>query len=166
MFKLKPLHKEAIPAAVKRAEHYRLLNEPSPAESICLDVLDVDPENQQALITLLLALTDQFEQRLGPALNHARQILSRLCDEYHRTYYEGLIWERRANAHLNRGEPGCRSQAYDGYRKAMECYERAERIRPAGNDDSILRWNACARIINRYREPQRAEEEAFRTWLE
>ncbi len=166
MFKLKPLHQEAISAAVKRAEHYRLLNEPSPAESICLDVLEVEPDNQQALITLLLALTDQFDQRLSAAVNQAREVLPRIQDEYSRAYYEGLIWERRANSLLRRGDPGSGPQAYEGYRKAMECYERAEERRPQGNDDAILRWNTCARVIMRHRELEPAAEEAFQTWLE
>jgi hypothetical protein len=29
----------------------------------------------------------------------------------------------------------------------MDCYEKAEAVRPAGNDDAILRWNACARVL-------------------
>ena len=47
MFELKPLNKDAIPAALDKAMRYRLLNEPGAAESICLDVLRIDPENQQ-----------------------------------------------------------------------------------------------------------------------
>ena len=43
MFDLKPLSKDAIPAALAKAERYRLLNEPGEAESICLDVLRIDP---------------------------------------------------------------------------------------------------------------------------
>ena len=64
MFQLKPLHKDAIPAALAKAERYRLLNEPGEAESICLDVLQVDPGSQDALVMLILALTDQFPQEL------------------------------------------------------------------------------------------------------
>ena len=60
-FELKTLHAEALPRALEKAERYRLLNEPSEAESICLDVLAIDRDNQAALVTLLLALTDQFE---------------------------------------------------------------------------------------------------------
>jgi hypothetical protein len=37
-----------------------LLNDPEGAESICLDILDVDPDNQDALVTIILALSDQF----------------------------------------------------------------------------------------------------------
>jgi len=61
MFELKLLTKVAVPKALERAERYRFLNEPGEAESICLDVLRVEPDNQKALITLLLALTDQIE---------------------------------------------------------------------------------------------------------
>ena len=38
-----------MPAALEKALRYRLLNEPVEAESICRDVLEVDPDNQAAL---------------------------------------------------------------------------------------------------------------------
>ena len=31
--------------------------------------------------------------------------------------------------------------------EAMELYQRAERLRPAGDDDAILRWNSCVRLL-------------------
>ena len=152
MFDLKPLRREAIPAALEKAERYRLLNEPQEAESICLDVLAVDAKNQQAIVMLLLALSDQFEGRLGAAFEQARKLLERLPDEYSRTYYEGLLCERRAKAHHKQGNPSAGNVAFEWFRRAMECYERAERIRPAGNDDPILRWNTCARLLERHPE--------------
>jgi hypothetical protein len=30
----------------------------------------------------------------------------------------------------------------------MRHYEEAEAIRPPGNDDALLRWNTCARMMN------------------
>ena len=48
MFDLKPLSKDAIESALAKAERHRFLNEPDEAESICLDVLEVDPDNQPA----------------------------------------------------------------------------------------------------------------------
>src|SRR5262245_54777237 len=60
MFDLKALSSEAVPRALAKAERYRLLNEPGEAESICLDALVADPDNQEAIAILLLALTDQF----------------------------------------------------------------------------------------------------------
>lgn len=39
----------------------------------------------------------------------------------------------------------------------MDHYEKAESIRPAGNDDALLRWNACARIIMANRLEARSE---------
>src|SRR5213595_3538201 len=61
MFELRPITPDAIPRALDKAERYRLLNEPSDAESICLDILRIDPDNQKALVAMLLAVTDQFE---------------------------------------------------------------------------------------------------------
>jgi hypothetical protein len=149
MFELKPLHEEAIPQAIEKAHHYRLLNEPAEAESICLDVLEVDHDNQQALVTLLLALTDRFTRGYAIGATRAKEVLERLADEYSREYYAGIIAERQAKSRLTQGGPGSSFDAYEWLRDAMHHFERAEAIRPAGNDDPILRWNACARMIMR-----------------
>ncbi len=144
-FELKPISRKAVPEAMQKAKRYRLINEPALAESICLDVLRADPENQDALITLLLAITDQF--RDGGSAERARELLPLLQNEYCREYYSGVVWERAALALLRRGDPGAERQCYEGLRKAMTYFERAERIRPSGNDDAILRWNTCARVL-------------------
>src|SRR5688572_16512510 len=98
MYELKPISKDAAPAALDRVERYRLLNEPLEAESICLDVLEADRDNQRALVLLLLSLTDQFQTHFGTALPAARAILPRLKEEYGRSYYHGVICERKAKA--------------------------------------------------------------------
>ena len=58
MYELKPISRDAIPRAIQKAERYRLLNQSWAAESICLDILNIDPGNQQVLVMLVLALTD------------------------------------------------------------------------------------------------------------
>ena len=45
---LKAISKAGIPEAIAKAELYRYLNEPEEAESICRDILSVDPEHQLA----------------------------------------------------------------------------------------------------------------------
>lgn len=147
MFDLKPLSREAIPAALEKAMRYRLLNEPGEAESICHDVLRIDPENQQALVILLLALTDRFGKGYSVGVTQAQEVLHQIHDPYDRAYYTGITCERRAKAHLHQGSPRSGSAAYEFLREAMTWYEKAEAIRPPGNDDALLRWNACARII-------------------
>jgi hypothetical protein len=137
---------------------YRLLNEPGEAESICHDVLRTDPENQQALVILLLALTDRYGKGYGIGTLLPQDILPRLHDEYERAYYAGLICERRAKADLASGSPGAGGNAYEGFCAAMQWYETAEKLRPAGNDDALLRWNTCARIIMRNKLSARTEE--------
>ncbi len=149
MFELKPLPKEAIPEALEKAMRYRLLNEPGEAESICHDILCADPDNQPALVILLLALSDRFSKGYGVGLTQAQEILPRLRDEYERAYYGGIICERRAKAHLQQGSPGAGFAAYEWFREAMNSFEKAETIRPEKNDDALLRWNTCARIIMR-----------------
>lgn len=159
MFDLKHIAAEAIPAALDKAERYRLLNQPDAAESICEDVLAIEPDNQPALISLLLALTDQFRHGERECVQHALELLPRLHGEYERDYYSGLIWERRASARLHDDGPGSGRVAYPWLCKAMDYYERAEALRPAGNDDALLRWNTCARLAMRYHlEPEPAEE--------
>ena len=149
MPELKRLSREAIPTALEKAERYRLLNEPGEAESICLDILKTDPENQHAVITLLLALTDRFEKGYAVSDTQTKELLARMKSEYDRAYYTGIVAERRAKMKLRSNTPDCRFQAYDLLRDAMDWFEKAEAIRPPGHDDALLRWNTCARIIER-----------------
>ena len=127
MFPLKPLSKEGISGALARAERYRLLNEPWQAESICEDVLRVDPANQQALVTLLLSLTEQFDH--GAKVQHAADVLGKIQDEYERQYYGGILNERRAGSMLRQSDYRSGPVVFELIREAMRCYERAERIR-------------------------------------
>jgi len=143
---LKPLSRGGIDAALERAQRYRLLHEPSQAESICLDILDVDPENQEALVLLLLAITDAFSENTEGA-RRALALLPRLSGDYNRVYYEGLIHERRARAIVARGGPGSGYGAYAALTHAMKSFERAEALRAPGHDDAILRYNACVRLL-------------------
>lgn len=147
MFNLRPLSKEAIPAALEKAMRYRLLNEPGNAESICLDVLQIEPDNHEALVTLLLAMTDQLAKDYAVGDTQIKKVLARLTDDYERAYYSGIVSERYAKVQLNSGTPFGKFTAYDLLREAMTWYEKAEAIRPPSNDDAILRWNTCARLI-------------------
>jgi len=166
MSEFKKLHKDAIPAALEKAERYRLLNEPGEAESICLDILAVDPGNQQAVITLLLALTDRFEKGYAVGDTQTKELLGRMKSEYDRAYYSGIVAERRAKAKLRQNTPDCRFQAYDLLREAMDLFDKAGAIRPPNNDDALLRWNTCARIIAGNNLVPRAEEERVEFPLE
>ncbi|MDH3627900.1 MAG: hypothetical protein OES25_09625 [Acidobacteriota bacterium] len=155
-FNLKPISREAVAEALKKAERYRLLNEPTQAESICRDVLRVDPDNQQALVQIVLTLTDRFG-RDAAGVRNAREYAGKLQDDYARTYYSALISERHARALLAKGMSS--SFAYDGLREAMDGYEAAETLRPAGHDDAILRWNSCVRTIRRANLRPRDEDD-------
>ena len=148
MFELKPLSKSAVPAALAKAERYRLLNEPDQAESICEDILACDPAHGEARVMLLLALTDKFPQGDGQLVSRAQALATQLETPYERAYFGGLVAERRARALLASGGPSRLLNAGDWLRDAMRHYERAEAERPAGNDDARLRWNACARTLN------------------
>lgn len=158
-FDLKPISAAGIGEALEKAERYRLLNEPSLAESICLDVLHIEPENQPALVMLLLALTDQFGH--GVAAAKPRELLPRLRSEYEQHYYAGIIWERLAHSQLRKASPNAVFAAYHAFREAMQCYDHAGAMRPAGNDDALLRWNTCARILMRNPNLRPRPEEAY-----
>jgi hypothetical protein len=166
MFELKQLTHDAIPSALARSERYRFLNQPSEAESICRDVLAIDPGNQEALIGLVLALTDQFPDDLARCAPDAQATLAQLHDEYARAYYAGLTCERRAKSHLHRSGPGADAAAYEYFVEALDHYARAESLRPAGNDDALLRWNACVRALERHPRLALAREERFEAYLE
>lgn len=163
---LKRLHANSIGSAIKRAEQYRLLNEPVQAESICLDILECEPGNQQALILLLLSRTDQFGDGVGTRADDARTLLPALVSECDRFYYAGIIYERWAKAVLRADGPGSGPTAYDWLRQAMSWYEKAERLGEKGNDDPILRWNACARLIQRHDHVRPVDDEGFHALLE
>jgi hypothetical protein len=158
MFQLKPISKQGIPEALQKAERYRLLNEPHLAESICQDILEVEPDNHRAVVTMLLAITDQFGKYKSATVNAARQLLPMLKDAYERHYYAGIICERQGNSILSRGTAGDHHAVYEWLTDAMEHYEKAEAVRPSGNDDAILRWNTCARQIMSHRLQPRHEQ--------
>jgi tetratricopeptide (TPR) repeat protein len=163
-FQLKSISKSAIPEALDRAHRYRLLNESSQAESICLDVLAIDPANQTALVTLLLAITDQFGDDVPVA--RAREVLNSIKGEYERAYYAGIIAERSARAHWKQRLPASCFVAYDEFQDALHWYEKAETLRPAGNDEAILRWNTCARTLMRTPELRPAPQESLEPVLD
>src|ERR1700757_2107833 len=144
-FELKPISVQSIPQALEKAERYRLLNEPALAESICLDILAIVPDHQQALISLLLARTDQFHSTMQP--KGALEVLAAIQGDYEQEYYAGVIWERVGNARLRQSDPGARSSAGHVLQDAMSHYEAAIKLAHPGNDDAILRWNTCARMI-------------------
>ena len=158
MSELKPISPDSVPGALAKAERYRLLNEPGEAESICRDILDVQPDNQQALISLILALTDQIPQDIS-AFATALNTSDRLETAYDRAYYAGIAWERRAKAYYYGVGRTLHHHAYEWIVEALRLFEEAERHRATGNDDSILRWNACVRFLARHKElAPRAEE--------
>jgi hypothetical protein len=155
MYQLKPIQTDAVAKALLKAERYRLLNEPREAESICRDVLAVDPANQEALVTLLLTLTDQFEHGVAP--DQAGDLVPRLQDEYSRSYYSGVICERWAKAQMDAGTPG--HIVFDWIQQAMNWFEAAEKLSPAGNNDAILRWNTCVRMLDANKRIRPREED-------
>ena len=142
---VKSISKAGIPEAIAKVELYRYLNEPEEAESICRDILAVDPNHQLARRMLGLAITDQFLGTSTDRYKEAESCFQALRDPYERLYYSGLLHERRAKAQLHAG--------YSSHillplvEEAMQCFAEAEKIRPAGNDDSILRWNRCVRLL-------------------
>ena len=151
MQKLKTISAEAIPRAIQKAERYRLLNQSWATESICLDILEVDPTNQPVLVMLLLSLTDQFGPQPKELSRRAHVMLERITDPYQRYYYDGIIHERLAHAQLAAGAMHAEAMARESLRAAMQAFEEAERIRELGNDNAILRWNTCARTLETMR---------------
>jgi tetratricopeptide (TPR) repeat protein len=145
-YELKRLARDSLDAAIAKAAHYRDLNQPEEAESICRDILEVDPAHQGAWKLLGLALTDKLatpQSRHVGLLEEAVAAFERIGDTYERTYHVGVAWERAAKAHLERGEA---HSAVTAFEHALRLFEKAEGLRP-GFPDPILRWNRCVRLL-------------------
>ena len=149
MFQPKPLSLEGIDAALEKSDRYRFLGEPWEADSICRDVLAIEPDNQRALVGLILAIGQQLGEGTGGDVGEAQRLVQRLSGAYERVFYSGVIIERRAKEMLAHGTLGAGPAVYELLTEAMASYEEAEKIRPSGDDSSILRWNTCVRIIER-----------------
>lgn len=155
---LKRISKSGIPEAIAKTELYRYLKEPEEAESICHDILAIEPQNQLALRVLGLSITDQFTGGPSDRYSEVQKIFEQLKDAYERFYYLGLLHERRAKVQLQAGRPPRTLRVL--FEEAMRCFEEAEKIRPAGNDDAILRWNRCVRLLESH-GPGEDEEESI-----
>jgi hypothetical protein len=157
---LKPISAAGVPAALQKAHRYRLLNDSTAAESICLDVLAVEPDNTEAIVMYVLSITDQFPDHRGDDQRRAREAVARLTDPYRNAYYQGIICERWAKAILHRAMPGHSEMAYDWIHQALDWYAKAEQLASPGNDEAILRWNTCVRVLKRnpHLRPREAEE--------
>ena len=143
--KLKTISKSGIAEAIAKAELYRYLNEPEEAESICRDILAADPHHMLGLRMLGLAITDQFLDEGFDRYEEAHRIFQSLADPYERFYYTGLLHERRAKAQLHAGRsPHTLMPLLE---EALRCFAEAEKVHPPGNDDAILRWNRCVRLL-------------------
>jgi len=144
-YELKSISKSGIDEAISKAELYRYLNEPEETESICHDILAIEPGHQVALRLLGMAITDQFHGGVADRFAEAEMVLLRLTDPYEQLYYRGILQERRAKALLRAGRAPHTLLPF--FEEAMRCFSQAAEIRPKGNDDAILRWNRCVRIL-------------------
>ena len=143
-WELKKLADKNLDAAITLAKHYRDLNQPHEAESICRDVLEVAPQNVDALRTLGLALTDRFATQYLTLFDQAVAIFKKLPSEYERVYYEGIAWERYAKAQL---EAGRAHNAIHAFEEALERFEAAQPLAAKDEPAPILHYNRCVRAL-------------------
>ena len=156
--KLKTISKDGIPEAISKVELYRSLNDPEGAESICQDILAIEPDHQIAIRLLGLAITDQFTGHSTDRYSEAEKKFLSLADPYERHYYLGLLHERRARAQMRHGQTA--RMLGGSLREAMGLYEQAARIHPPHNDDAVLRWNRCARLLEKLGQPEMESRES------
>ena len=158
--KLKPISKAGIGEAISKAEVYRYLNEPGEAESICRDILAIEPDNQTALRLLGLAITDQFTGGTSDRYSESESVFRGLNNDYERIYHLGILCERKAKSQLRAGRPP--HTVLPIFEEAMSLFGEAEKISPPTNDDAILRWNRCVRLLeSRMGSEWRKEMEEF-----
>jgi tetratricopeptide (TPR) repeat protein len=158
-YQLKSISHAGIAEALAKAELYRYLNEPEESESICRDILAIEPKQQLALRYLGLSITDQFMGVVSDRCREAEETFQKLTDPYERFYYTGILYERRAKAQLCAGQSP--HTLLPLFERALNCFGEAEKIRPASNDDAILRWNRCVRLLQ---TPTLAWEEQLATF--
>ena len=157
-YAIKQIHPDGIEAALQKADKYRELGQPAEAESICRDVLAIDPDHQLALRILGLALTDRFQPMSGALFGEAQEVFARLRDPYEHAFYDGLACERQAKAQLGARLPLASIRTL--FDQALSRYAEAESLRPVGNDDPILRWNSCVRALQEAPDHGRPETPA------
>ena len=152
-WELKKLADKNLVAAITLAKHYRDLNQPDEAESICRDVLDVAPANVDALRTLGLALTDRFPTAWMSLFDEACATFNKLPNEYERVYYVGVAWERYAKAQL---EAGRAHNAIHAFEEALARFEEAAGLAAKDDPAPILHYNHCVRALTTHPELMRA----------
>ena len=162
---LKSLSPAAIDGALRLAADSRQGGQPQTCESVCLDVLQVEPRNQEALRLLLLSHADRFDADSSQHEMAARDAQSRLTSEFDRAFYGGYILHRLAQAAIAGGSPSAARVVYELLSGAMASYEDAERVRPDGNEDAILLWNACHRLLQATPHSGPRETQAFETMI-
>ncbi len=164
MSKIRTISVESIPRAINKAERYRLLNEPRCAESICRDVLAVEPGHPDAIKILILAITDQFSEygdreSVSERKKDAESLLEGLSDDYSKRYYTGVMLERWGKGLLR---VRCDSQTVlEILQSAMTEYDEASKVADTDNQDAVLRWNTCVRLIERYELKSKPQEAAI-----
>lgn len=150
MHEFKKISSEFIDEALAKADKYRMLNHPKTSESICRDVLDIDPGNQNAITLLIIAITGQFsnsQKYPGTRLKDAQVWIKELADEYKKEYFAGLVLERWAKSKV-RDLPG--ADLYEFFEEAMVHYDRAEKLAPHGDESAKLHYNFCIRFMDRH----------------
>ena len=141
---LKRLKDKNLGTAITLAKHYRDLNQPEEAESICRDVLEVAPENVDAWRTLGLAMTDRFASQWMCLFEDACTAFKKLPDDYERAYYVGIAWERYAKA---QAEAGRAQNAIHAFEEAIGYFDEASKHAAKDDPAPILHFNRCVRAL-------------------
>lgn len=158
---LKSLNGHDLDQAQRKAEKYRDLNQPDETDSICRDILAVNPQHQAALRSLGLSLTDRYDGDGMQLHREALAVFGKLESAYERTYYAGIAWERYGKSQLAQGiGPG----AHHAFHRALHLFEEAEDLTEKENPDPILRWNRVVRELTthpllRFEEERSPESE-------
>ena len=147
---LKTLGADQVSSALAAAEQCRAGGEAETAESICTDILEVDPGNARAIELLLWSRVDLLGEGRYGGVERAQEALALVQSDFERHYLEGVICEQQARFLIGKRGRHSSRVAYDWFRHAMDAFEEAARIAP-DRPEASLRWNACLRSIERDR---------------
>ena len=115
-------------------------------ESICLDILELDPNHRSTLDLLLRCRIELLKKGLPQSVARAQELIPQLDSDFDQAFYSGMIREAQARYLLEKRGRATSGVAYSWFRHAMDDFAAASNL-DAGRVEPKLHWNACLRTL-------------------